>query len=274
VNRTTPRRPRAARTTATAAALALALGLGACSAGGDQAAAKPVRSERPSTTAAAPGRDATTTTTEAGSPTTTEPADEPADHPEVDEYELDDARDRVERINLTADDLPDDWVSEDPIDEVGSVVEDCSTSGAADGIVAKAASDRFSLIEGTGGLTLDTTSGYLVDEDAAADLTGEIGSEDFAACATETLLSAEGVTVEGALHPYDGAPALADETVALQGDFTMSDQTGRTIHLSALIFAIRTDQVVTTVSATAIDTPGNDQLLADVLSLVAERQET
>ncbi|HEX2576560.1 MAG TPA: hypothetical protein VHK88_09450, partial [Aquihabitans sp.] len=191
----------------------------------------------------------------------------------IDEAELDDANDRVQRINLTIDDLPEGWVAEAPIEEVTSVVTECTEYGVDENVVAKAASDRFSLIVDQGGLGLDTTSGYLESVETAEMLMGELGSTDFADCATEQLLSAEGVTVEGQLNQFDGMPELGDEVVALQGDFAMSDTSGASVQLSAIIVAIRTDQVITTVSATAVDTPGDEQLLYQVLDLVAERQE-
>lgn len=269
------------RTTAAALGVAAIVALGACSFSGgidgDEAAGAEAKSEQdaPRTTEAseaptteAPAEDPDPTTTTSTTQVESDPLPE-----DIDAAELDDAQDRVDRINLTLEDLPAGWVSEPAIDEVGSVVADCTTSGVDDNVVARDRSDRFSLVVGTGGLGLDTASGYLVSEDVAVDLMAELASSEFAACATEQLVSADGVTVVGELAPVADAPALADEVTLLQGDFSLSDDTGATAQLSALVVAIRTDQVVTTVSATAVDTPGDDQLLTEVLELVAERQE-
>lgn len=270
------------RATAIALGVAAIVALGACSFSGGIDRDDAVGTDETSGQEAPPSTEADDpATTEEGTedpdPTTTTETTEVEEDPlpgGIDAAELDDAQDRVERINLTLEDLPAGWVSEPAIDEVGSVVADCTTNGDDANVVARDRSDRFSLVVGTGGLGLDTASGYLLDEDVAADLMAELATPDFAACATEQLVSADGVTVVGELAPVADAPALADEVTVLQGDFSLSDDTGATAQLSALVVAIRTDQVVTTVSATAVDTPGDDQLLTEVLELVAERQET
>lgn len=236
------------------------------------------------TTAAAPQETPTTEAdepVEPDEPPTTVEEDDPSEEmdapvgpDDIDPAEVDDAQDRVERINLTSEDLPAEWVSEPADDEIGSVLQTCTTSGVDENVVARDRSDRFSLPTGSGGgLGLDTSSGYLVDEATAEDLVAELGSDAFAACATEELLSADGVTIEGALSPVDGLSGYGDEVVALQGGFDLSDETGATAHLDASVIAIRTDQVLTIVSATALDTEGDEALLAQVLDLVAERQE-
>ncbi len=279
----TPRsaRHRAARATATstagAALVVLAL-LSGCSTRGDAAPAEPT------TTVAA---EATTTTeADAGTPTT-DPVEEPVDDPvepdepvepvEPDEGSLDGdveaARARAAAVNLTIDDLPVGWTAEPAVEEVETVVSTCTINGTDADLVAKAGSDRFSLVRDGGGLALETSTGVLDGESVASALMSELGSDEFAACATGQLLSAEGVTVDGALAPSDALPELGDEVVALQGDFAMSDETDQA-QVSVIVVAIRTDQVITTVTATAVNTPGDEQLLYQVLDLVAERQAT
>ena len=266
--RRAPRRPALA---VAAASIALLLGLSACGLSGDDDAEPVVVTSteaagEPVTTVADAPDEPVTTVTDESDPDAGDPVESGIDPSE-------DPQQRVESVNLTLDDLPEGWVSEPPDDEVSGVVQRCTVSGVDSNLVAKDRSDRFSLTVGDGGLGLDTATGYLVSEPVAEDLMSELGADEFAACATEELLSADGVTVDGALTPAWDVPSLGDETVAVQGEFDMSDTTGASLHLSVIVLAIRTDQVVTTVSATAVDTEGDDALLADVLDLVAERQQ-
>ncbi|CAN5538286.1 hypothetical protein BH10ACT1_BH10ACT1_42510 [soil metagenome] len=264
---TTPTRDLRRRGVAVAAtAAAMVLSLGSCSSTGRSDADRPPGA---STTIA---RRTTTTGSTAvePDPTTTTVVVRPDVEPVVEDLDLDAARARLEGINLTIDDLPEGWTADPPLEEVDTVVDQCTTNG--DGVLVRAPSDRFSLIDGTGGLGLDTSSGYLDSEVTADALMGELGTEDFADCATEMLLTAEGVSFEGALAQVEEVPELGDDAVALQGDFAITDTEGTTAHLSAIVVAIRTDQVITTVTATAVNTPGDEPLLYEVLDLVAERQ--
>ncbi len=282
---TAARRPRRARraVTVAASATALVLAFTACGSSDESAAVvDPAQTtvapaDAPPTTVDEPTETSTPVVDQGDDPDSVDPdgsgsvtPDGPGD---IDPAEVDDAQDRVERINLTLEDLPAGWTSEPPDEEVGSVVETCTAYDPATDSVAKQPSDRFSLVVGDGGLTLDTSTGYLVDEATAEDLLAEIGSEEFAACATEQLVSADGVTVEGSLSPVGDVPLYGDDAVALQGEFDLSDTSGASVHLSATIIAVRTDQVITTVAATAVDTEGDAALLSDVLDLVEQRQE-
>jgi hypothetical protein len=250
---------------AAAVALSLGLGLGACSTSGEDAGSD----EPQATTTAADTAVEETTTTEADETTTTE-----AEDPDIDPDELDDAEDRVERVNLTIDDLPEGWTAEPNEDTDDSVMDTCSTVGLDEHTVAEASSDRFSLQQDQGVLTLETGTGYLDDESVAVDLMAELAGDEFAACASEGLLDAGEVEIQGELMPTSGLPELGDEATALQGDFSLTDSaSGESAQLSVLVIAIRTDQVVTVLTATAIDTPGDEQLLYGLLDVIAERQE-
>lgn len=265
--------PRRRRRAVGVAAALLALGLGACSASGGDASADP----GPTTTAApatteAPAPDPDPEPDPEPTPTTeaTDPDPDPDPDPDGDLAAIEA---RLDAINLTLDDLPEGWTSEPAIEKSTTVVEDCTALGGPDHVLARSSSDRFSLVVDGGGLGLDTSSGYVADVDTAADLLSELGSSDFAACATEQLLAGgEDVTVDGAFQPIDGGLDLGDGATALQGDFHLSDATGQSAQMSVLIITIRTDQILTTVSAISYDVPGDEQLLYQVLDLVAARQ--
>jgi hypothetical protein len=275
-HRRTNRRSARRRQALAATAAIVALGLGACSASGGAATAEPAPTTAP--TNAPTGTDTPQQPVDPQPDPEPEPTPDPTtppttDVPSPDGGDVAEIEARLAAINLTLDDLPEGWTSEPAIEKTTTVVDDCTTLGGPENILARSSSDRLSLVVEGGGLGLDTSSGYAIDTDTAAALLSELGSSDFATCATEQLLSGgEDVTVEGAFQPIDGGLDLGDGASALQGDFQLSDATGQSAQMSVIIVTIRTGQILTTVSAISYDVAGDEQLLYQVLDTVAARQ--
>ena len=246
-----------AATTATAAVIALTLA-SCTSTGGNTAAVKP-----PETTTSAARTTSSTTTKPDG--TTTEPAGpSPAETR---------AKAKVAAVNLVASDFPTAWQSKPASDTGVSALDKCASSAVESQLLAKGRSDNFSLSQGTGQIQISSTTGVFKDQTAAADLLNEFRDDTFVACASEVFTSnAAGYTVTGSLARNGSEPGLADEAVALSGDFVVTPDDGSTTsQMSTVVVAMRGADTVVIVSAATIDTPGDEALLRDLLDTVAYR---
>jgi hypothetical protein len=220
--------------------------------------------------------DDATTTTEAAAGTT-DAGDETTTTGSDDEGDDGDALARAEAANITIDDLPDGWTGEPPEVEENTAFDRCTDLDLDADTVAKAQSDHFEFVTGDGGqLTVSSTSGVLSGEDEATAMVDEFADAAFADCVTEALrtdLGATDMTGSLAVAPADELPDLADQTGGMGGAFTITDPTsGETIQLQTAVLAIRTGDLVTTVSVAAVDTEGDGELFESLAGLVAERQ--
>lgn len=271
-----------------ATALALVLGLGACgTSAGEKADAQTTVAAKPTTTTTV-AEETTTTVAADDDPILhgdipvddpTDPIDDP-DEPtdpveDPDQPEDVDILNRLEHINIAIDDLPAGWEAEPADPTEAGIIEACASNAGEQDLLFTTRSDSFSLTdpEAGGGLGLDAGSGWMADEAVADDLMDELKTDEFAACASDQLLTTDdpSVTVEGTFQPAEIEAELGDDVAVLQGDFTMSDAE-QTIQVSGLVITIRTGQVITTVTASAINVPGDEQLLYGLLDLVAQRQ--
>jgi hypothetical protein len=231
------------------------LAAGACSSGGDDAAST-----------------SSTTTTTAASSTTTEPADdttttaaEPSD---------DEAQARAEAALVALDDFTDPGWTASPRSTTQNVLDTCLPASITEQISARANSDNFELEESGGTLTIASGSGVFAERSAARDVIDQLATEELAACATtETKQRLTDVTVEGAFQPTDPLPDLGDEAIGFGADFDLTETaSGATHHVSVLAIAIRTDDMVSTVTMTGVDHDLDEPLLYQLLDLIVERQ--
>lgn len=241
--RAMPLRPRLAAATA---AVGLALWLTACTnTGGDKASVK---------------RAATTT-----SATIAEP--------EGSSFAEANARARVAAVNLAASDFSQDWQSEPSPDGGVSALHECATSDVSSQLLAKGRSASFFLGEDPGQMQFRSTTNVFDGEAAAADLLNEFRDDAFVSCASELFNTAEdGYKVRGSLARTGSEPGLADEAVALSGDYVLTPNDGSTpSRSSAVVVAMRGGDTVVIVSAAAIDTQVDETLLRDLLDAVGYR---
>lgn len=251
------------RTRATLAAAILVVGLSAC--GSDDS------------------DDGDTTTTEAEAASTTSGSDSDESTTTEGDDSGDDSGDdaeamaRAEAANVTIDDLPDGWTATPPGDDSNNVFDTCGEVDIEAVTVAKARSDQFETQADDGGqMTISSTSGVLTGEDEATALVEQFTDEAFATCVADALRDELGAAqVEGSLAAAasDELPDVADQVGALSGTFTITDPTaGDTIELKAAVVAIRTGDLVTTLTVATIDTAGDGDLFESLVGTVAERQ--
>lgn len=250
------------RTLGLIASVTLLGGLGACGVEtGDGAATATTKPASSSTTSS--GRGSTTTSTTPA--TTTTRADGPSD------AEVAAAQARVEAVNILGADLDGDWTAEAPGSGAG-MLEQCAQVDLDQHLPAKARSDQFSTELPAGTMTVGSTTGAFDKGASAKALMEELGGPVFAACATDGLkASLPQLLVEGEVQPTDPIPGLGDEAVGLGADLTLSGG-GESGTMSVLIIAIRTGDLVTTLSTTAMDGPIDESLIYPLLDLIAERQ--
>jgi len=252
--------------------------------------------KKPTTTTAAPS----TTTTEAAEPTdgtdhadghetdVTEPADdpdddvaEPTDDAEAELLSEADAQAAVESVNLTIDDLPagEGWTSE-PDDGADDNVFDTCAGEALDldeHTIAKARGEELTNeLEDNAELMIQTATGYLDDLDPSSEMIEILSDDEFVDCTSQGVIDSNDnpdLEITGSFEPADGVPQLGDGLAALQGDYTITHTpSGQSAHLGALLILVRTETMVTAVTATAVDTPGDEQLLYGLLDTIADRQ--
>ena len=274
---------RTGRTSRLAAALlATLLFVAACGTdGGSQDHASPA--EKAST-------HSTTTVDDAVTPTTTEDAKaedmsdmdmSDSDMSDMDHGDPDQATAQhvVESVNLTVDDLPAGWTAK-PDDGADHNVFDQCAGDALDldqHTVAKARSMELTKdLEGNAQLMVQTATGYLDDVDPASEMVEILGDQEFVDCSTKGVVDSNDnpdLAITGGFQTAEGLPQLGDGLAALQGDFTIADKpSGLSAHLGALMIVVRTGPLVTAVTATAVDTPGDEQLLYGLLDTIAQRQ--
>jgi hypothetical protein len=239
------------RTRATFAAAVLLVGLSAC--GNDDT----------------DDGDATTTTTEAAA-STTEGDDQSDDGDDAD------AMARAEAANLTIDDLPDGWnATPNGGDDDGSIFDVCGDIDLDAVTVAKANSDNFETTTADGGaISISTTSGVFASEGDATAMVDTLADQAFADCASGTFLDTLATDgVEGGLTAAQASelPDVADQIGSIGGQFTITAAEGDS-GISVIVVAIRTGDLVTTISGTAIDAAPDGDLIESVIGLVAERQ--
>lgn len=250
------------RTRATLAAAALLVGLSACGSDDD--------ADGGATTTTAAAAESTTTGVDDGESTTTEDGSVDPDDA--------DAMARAEAANVTIDDLPDGWTAEATEEDDGDDAFDrCSDVDLEAITVAKARSDRFEFQADDGGqMTISSTSGVLTSEDDATSMVDEFGSDAFAECVAEALrtdLGAAQMTGSFSVASSDELPDVADQVGALSGTFTITDPaSGETVDLRAAVVAIRTGDLVSTLSVATVDSEGDGDLFESLVGVVAERQ--
>jgi hypothetical protein len=245
--------------------------------------------KKTTTTTAAPSK---TTTTEAAEPTdVTDPADDVTD-PADDVTEPDDgaddellgeaeAQDAVESVNLTIDDLPagDGWTSE-PDDGADDNVFDKCAGDALDldeHTIAKARGEELNKeLDDNAELMIQSATGYLDDLDPSSEMIEIMSDDEFVDCSTQGVIDSNDnpdLEITGGFEQASDLPQLGDGVSALQGDFTVTHTpSGESAHLGALLILVRTETMVTAVTATAVDTPGDEQLLYGLLDTIAKRQ--
>ena len=210
---------------------------------------------------------AETTTTSAEASTTSESESESSSAA---------AEERAEAANLTLDDLPDGWTSTPNGEENDSNVFDtCGDLDLDEITVAKVSSDNFEYATSDGGgLTLTTTLGVFDSEENAQAMVDIIGEQAFADCTTTAmadLAAVPGMTGSVAPTPTGELPDVADQVGALSGEFTIPTPQGNST-MRVMLIAVRTGDLVTTISGTAIDTEPDGALMNDVVNLVDDRQ--
>jgi len=214
---------------------------------------------------------------------TDEPDDvtEPTDDPEAELLGEADAQAAVESVNLTIDDLPagEGWTSEPDDGGDDNVFDKCAGEelDLDEHTIAKARGQELTNeLEDDAELMIQTATGYLDDLDPSSEMIEILSDEEFVACTTDGVIDSNDnpdLEITGAFDTADGVPQLGDGLAALQGDFTITHTpSGESAHLGALLVLVRTDTLVTAVTATAVDTPGDEQLLYGLLDTIADRQ--
>lgn len=243
------------------AAAALTVGLTACSSNGN------TEDKVSTTTAAEQSTSAGSDSSASSEPSTTTSDDDDATA---------EAEARAEAANITIDDLPDGWTAT-PADasEDDSVFDTCGDLDLDEITVAKVRSDNFDFEASDGtSLSLSSTSGVLTSEENATSMVRLLDTDEFASCVTDAFIErVTGATVTGEFTPVGSSatPKLGDQVTALQGDLTIT-AAGDVVPAKLMVVAIRTDDLVTTVAASAFGAEPDGELLKDLLTLVAERQ--
>ena len=277
------------------AAVLLATLLFVAAACGTDGKADDAAKKTPATTAAP-----STTTTEAAEPTdvtdhddhdtdVTQPADEPdddvtepADDADAELLGEADAQAAVESVNLTIDDLPagEGWTSEPDDGADDNVFDKCAGEelDLDEHTIAKARGEELTNeLEDDAELhdpdrhRLPGRPRSLQRDDRDPERRGVRRLHDARASSTPTTTRTW--RSPAASSTADGVPQLGDGLAALQGDFTITHTpSGESAHLGALLILVRTETLVTAVTATAVDTPGDEQLLYGLLDTIADRQ--
>ena len=122
---------------------------------------------------------------------------------------------------------------------------------------------------------IQSATGYLDDLDPSSEMIEIMSDDEFVDCSTQGVIDSNDnpdLEITGGLEQA-GVPQLGDGLAALQGDYTFTHTpSGQSAHLGALLILVRTETMVTAVTATAVDTPGDEQLLYDLLDTIADRQ--
>lgn len=222
---------------------------------------------------------AATTTTATSAPTASEPAEGPpsSESSTTTRAPLDpaesEAMEQAQALNLTIDDFPSGWQNLPPAEGEIGVVEVCSTVDLDAHRVAQARSDAFSYSIEPGTLQASTAVTILDDEAAATALIADFRTDSFVQCATEQLSrDTDTYSIDGALSRNDSAPDLADEAVALSGDFVVTPADDSPDHtLGAIVVAVRRGDTVVTFSTSAIDRGLDEETVRSLLTTIDER---
>ena len=245
--------------TVVASTAIVTLGVTGCTtSGGDKAAVKPTET----TTSVVATTASPTTTPDA---TTTEPKKlSPAEAA---------AQAKMAAINLVASDFPSGWTSEPAVRTGDGAFSTCARSDVETNLVARATSDDFSLTQGTGEMQISSSAGVHTTPAAAMGLMNEFRDDGFVTCASDLFATtSDQYTVTGSLARNGSEPGLADEAVALSGDYVLTPNDGSTpSNLSAVVVAIRSGDTTVIMSAAGIDAPLDEMLLRDLLDALAYR---
>lgn len=252
---------------AVAAAFALTLVVAAC--GGDDDSPDDAKETTTSTTAP----EKSTTTGDDEPTTSTE-----EEGPEEEGPDAEEALALAESINLTIDDFAAGW-EEEPASDDDDELDDCFQDVDIDAVeVAQADSPTFSISSegGDQGQIVQTTT-IVVDEEASAEeIVAEIGTNQFAGCAEDALISAAeegGGNIESSgIDPVEDQGGLGDESVGLAGSIVIVSADGSEAEGQLAYYFIRTENVVTGVSILDIGDVAFQDTLADLLAEVASRQ--
>ncbi|WCO66759.1 hypothetical protein PO878_19900 [Iamia majanohamensis] len=257
-----------------AAALALVLVVAACSDDGDDDAEATTTTQAEETT--------TTAADDAGDEGSDDTTDDTTDDDGGDEGDDDadpDAEATAESVILVASDFRSDWTSEAPTPD-GEELLDCVSDQDVDEVLeAEVDSDEFSLADATGDNVLGASSTGLVmaDEEAATALLDEIGTNQFAGCALDQLVDGfeeDGATVIDAdLSPAGDAYGVGDQSVTLNGFFSIEGDDGSTVDGELSLTMVRTGEVVTGVSVFGIGETSFPATTDEVVGVIADRHE-
>lgn len=265
------RRPPSTRTARTAprwgavaVATVLAVGaLGACSDDGDDGATD--------ATTTVPADDAGTTEATA-TPDTEGPPD--TLDPEL-EATMRAAMDRAEAANLVIDDFPAGWEHLPPAEGDVGPLETCATVDLDTHLMGLYRSDSFSTSVDPGTLKVSSSATVLDTVEAATDLLADFRTDTFVGC-VDDLFNASTDLYEsaGSLTRNETAPALGEEAVALSGDYEITPTDGTPPStLTMAVVAVRTGDLVTVLSATAVDRTIDEELVRSLLDVLVQRQQ-
>lgn len=255
-------RPRLRRA---AAALALVLVVAACGDDGDD--------DAEATTTTAQAEETTTTATDETTDDTTEGGGDGGD--DVDP----EAQATAESVILVASDFPGDWTSEPPTSDDEEILDCVSDQDLEEVLEAEVDSDEFTLADATGDNVLGASSTGLVlaDEESATALLDELDTDRFAGCALDQLVDGfeeDGVTVNDAgLSSAGDVDGVGDQSVTLDGFFSVEGDDGSTADGEVSITLVRTGEVVSGVSTFAIGETTFPSTTGDVVRLIADRHE-
>lgn len=221
--------------------------------------------------------EAESTTTEAEStttedePTTTEDETTTTEEGSTTTEDSSEAEALAEAVTLTENDFASDWTST-PDEQDEETLLDCFSDVDLDSsLLAQFTSPGFSQ-EATDALIGVSSIGMVLsDADEATTLMDEAGTNQYAGCALD-FLSQDG-SLEGTdLNPAPEGPPVGDQSVALTGVFTVTDDDGSTLDGELYVAFIRTDAVVSGLSVFSVGETDFATVVDETTAIIGDKQ--
>lgn len=187
---------------------------------------------------------------------------------------------RARAINLTLQDLPEEFVAvpSDAQAEDDNVVQAC-VGDIADDVVAEGETPLFQRPSGEGVQFLASSTAVLSDEETATDLLAALQQETTVNCLRDSFAgalieesAAEGLQ-EASLADATGVPDFGEQSEALAGSLRFTAPgTGQPVTLDYTLVLVRTDTIVSFLLYGGLLDTFPPELLTELTRLVAQRQ--
>lgn len=136
-------------------------------------------------------------------------------------------------------------------------------------------SDSFSTTVDPGTLKISSSATVLDNVEAAGEVMDDMATDRFVDCVNDLFVqTTDTLEITGGLAVNGTAPDLGDQAVALSGDFTVSPLDDSPDHpLAMAVVAVRTGDMISVISASAVDRNIDEPLLRELLDVLVERQK-